>query len=91
MRLSELAGKDMIDVQTGTRIGVLGSADLLIDEETGKIDSILLSAGGFGFKRRDETVIPWAAIHKIGPDMILLSSGEQGGSQNARPAFGTRD
>jgi len=91
MRLSDLAGKDMIDVTTGTRMGVLGSADLLIDEETGKIDSILLSSGGFAFKRRDEMVIPWAAIQKIGPDMILLNRGEENGFRGASSAFGTRD
>ncbi|MCX7568574.1 YlmC/YmxH family sporulation protein [Tumebacillus sp. DT12] len=75
MRLSELAGKEMIDVQTGTRRGVLGGADLWIDEETGKIESILLAAGGLPFgKKREDTVIPWNAIRKVGPDMILLDS-----------------
>ncbi|KEO82987.1 YlmC/YmxH family sporulation protein [Tumebacillus flagellatus] len=75
MRLSELAGKEMIDMQTGTKIGALSGADLRIDEETGRIDSILLSAGGSLFgKRREETVIPWEAIVKVGPDMIILDS-----------------
>jgi YlmC/YmxH family sporulation protein len=73
MRLSELAGKEMIDMQSGTKIGVLGGADLRVDEETGRIDSILLAPSGFSFgKRREETVVPWSAIIKIGPDMIIL-------------------
>ena len=92
MRLSDLAGKDMIDVQSGTRMGVLGSSDLLIDEVTGRIDSIIFSSGGFPLKRRDEKIIPWAAIQKIGPDMILLHAGEDDiASRGTRPAFGTRD
>ncbi|MBL0388967.1 YlmC/YmxH family sporulation protein [Tumebacillus sp. ITR2] len=74
MRLSELAGKEMIDMQSGTKIGSLGGADLWVDEETGRIDSILLVPAGFFSKRREETVIPWDAIVKIGPDMIILDS-----------------
>lgn len=89
MRLSELAGKEMIDVRTGTRVGVLGGADLTIDEESGRIDSILLVASGFSFgKRREEAVIPWGAIVKIGPDMILLDSEEEAG-RSKRPVPGT--
>jgi YlmC/YmxH family sporulation protein len=77
MRLSELAGKEMIDVSTGTRNGVLGGADLWIDEETGRIDSIVLAQGGFSFgKKREQTVIPWASILRVGPDMIILDSVE---------------
>jgi len=91
MRLSELAGKEMIDVSTGTRVGVLGGADLWIDEESGRVDSILLSTGGFSFgKRREETIIPWGAIVKIGPDMIILDS-EAEGMSAIRPALGTRE
>jgi YlmC/YmxH family sporulation protein len=91
MRLSELAGKDMIDVQSGTRMGVLGSSDLWIDEETGRIESIILTSGGFPLKRREEKVVPWGAIQKIGPEMILLNAGDEMTSRGTRPAFGTRD
>ena len=93
MKLSELAGKELIDVQTGTRRGVLGGADLWIDEETGRIDSILLSQGGglpFG-KRREETVIAWESIVKVGPDMILLDAEAFGGRQHGSVRAGTRD
>ncbi|MFD2171297.1 YlmC/YmxH family sporulation protein [Tumebacillus lipolyticus] len=78
MKLSELAGKELIDVRSGTRVGLLGSADLFIDEESGVIHSIVITQGGFSFgKKRDQAVIPWAAIHKIGPDMILLDSAQE--------------
>ncbi|ASS75591.1 hypothetical protein CIG75_11740 [Tumebacillus algifaecis] len=90
MRLSDLAGKELIDVRSGTRIGLLGSADLYIDEESGSIDSIVITQGGFSFgKKKEHTVIPWAAIHKIGPDMILLDSSQE--ARYGSVAFGTRD
>ena len=92
MRLSEMAGKEMVDVSTGTRIGVLGGADLVIDEETGQIDSILMSASGFSFgKKRADAVSPWGAILKIGPDMILLDSDAAGLHNRPQTATGTRD
>lgn len=92
MRLSEIAGKEMVDVSTGTRIGALGGADLVIDEETGQIDSILISSGGFSFgKKRADAVIPWGAIVKIGPDMILLDSEAAGMPNRQQTALGTRD
>ncbi|MGB8954709.1 MAG: YlmC/YmxH family sporulation protein [Tumebacillaceae bacterium] len=92
MRLSEMAGKEMVDVSTGTRIGVLGGADLVIDEETGQIDSILMSSSGFSFgKKRADAVIPWGAILKIGPDMIVLNSDAEGMHNRPQTATGTSD
>jgi YlmC/YmxH family sporulation protein len=93
MKLSEMAGKELIDVQTGSRRGVLGGADLWIDEETGRIDSIVLSQGGglpFG-KKREEMVIAWDSIVKVGPDMILLDADTFGGRQHSSMRAGTRD
>jgi YlmC/YmxH family sporulation protein len=90
MRLSELAGKELIDVRSGTRIGLLGGADLYIDEASGAIHSIVITQGGFSFgKKKEQSIIPWAAIHKIGPDMILLDSSQEGRYDSM--AFGTRD
>lgn len=89
MLLSELAGKEMIDVSTGTRNGVLGGADLWIDEESGRIDAILLSPSGFSFgKKREETVIPWSSILRVGQDMIILDSVDEG-SQKSTPKSDT--
>jgi YlmC/YmxH family sporulation protein len=92
MRLSEMAGKELVDVSTGTRIGLLGGADLIIDEETGRIDSILMSSSGFSFgKKRADAVISWGAIMKIGPDMIVLDSDAEGMHNRPQTATGTRD
>ncbi|MGZ4123265.1 MAG: YlmC/YmxH family sporulation protein, partial [Tumebacillaceae bacterium] len=80
-----MAGKEMIYVKAGTRNGVLGSADLVIDEETGAICSIVLAQSGFSFgKKREETVIPWSAILRVGPDMIILDTVEDNDMKEGR-------
>ncbi|HEU4963885.1 MAG TPA: YlmC/YmxH family sporulation protein [Bacilli bacterium] len=92
MRLSELAGKEMVDVQSGSRIGVLGGADLEICEETGRVYAIVIEqGGGFSFgKKRESAVIPWEAIVKVGPELIILDS-EQTSGQRRAGALGTPD
>jgi YlmC/YmxH family sporulation protein len=74
MRLSELSGKEIIDLEKGERMGVLGQADLEIDENTGHIRAMLIpSLKWFGFKRGGTEVrIPWNDIKKIGTDMIII-------------------
>ncbi|WP_018132505.1 YlmC/YmxH family sporulation protein [Effusibacillus pohliae] len=75
MRLSELAGRELIDLHNGQKIGQLHDADLWIDTETGKIGYLILpeNVRRFGFgKKQDEQSVPWEAVRKIGADMILL-------------------
>jgi YlmC/YmxH family sporulation protein len=74
MRLSEFSGKEIIGLDNGERLGVISDSDLEINAATGEITSIILpgtSFFGFG-KRRDDVVIPWNSIIKIGPDMIIV-------------------
>lgn len=80
MRFSEFSGKEIIDLDNGERMGVLGQSDLIIDPESGEIESILLPGTSFlGFgKKRNEVMIPWSAIRKIGPDMIIVELKERG-------------
>lgn len=74
MRFSEFSGKEIIDLENGERLGVVGHSDLIIDPETGEIESILLPGSSFlGLgKKREDVVIPWKAIRKIGPEMIIV-------------------
>lgn len=73
MRLSELSGKEIVDVKRAERLGVLGQTDLEISE-TGQILALLIPQGKwFGLKRQGgETRVPWRHIKKIGADMIIL-------------------
>ncbi|MEK4148331.1 MULTISPECIES: YlmC/YmxH family sporulation protein [Robertmurraya] len=74
MRLSELSGKEIVDVKKAERLGVLGQTDLEIDENSGQIRALLIpSLKWFGFKRQGgEVRVPWRHIKKIGNDMIII-------------------
>ncbi|MFA4132697.1 MULTISPECIES: YlmC/YmxH family sporulation protein [unclassified Brevibacillus] len=74
MRLSELGGKEIIGLDNGEKMGVISDSDLVIHPENGMIQSIILPGGSFfGFgKKREDLVIPWSSIVKIGPDMVII-------------------
>lgn len=76
MRLSELGEKEVVNLNTGGRLGILADSDLIIDEETGKIISLIapdrrLSLRLLGIEKNG-IEIPWDAIRKIGYDMIIV-------------------
>lgn len=74
MRFKEISDKEIIDVETGSRLGVLGQADLEINTKTGKIESFMIpNYKWFGLKRDQEAErIKWSMIKKIGKDIILI-------------------
>ncbi|OZM58622.1 YlmC/YmxH family sporulation protein [Lottiidibacillus patelloidae] len=74
MRLSQLGGKEIIDLKNGERLGVLGETDLEIDDRTGHIKALLIPVPRvFGFKKdKEEVKIYWKHIKKIGTDMIII-------------------
>ncbi len=74
MRFSDFNGKEVINVISGERLGVIGNIDLVINPNTGKIDAILLPQSSlfmFG-KHKEEIYIKWNSIRKIGSDMIIV-------------------
>jgi YlmC/YmxH family sporulation protein len=74
LRLSELGGKEIVDVKKAERLGVLGQTDLEIDERTGQIKALVIpSVKWFGMKRQGgELRVPWRQIKKIGTDMVIV-------------------
>ncbi|WP_025028502.1 YlmC/YmxH family sporulation protein [Caldalkalibacillus mannanilyticus] len=74
MRLSQLSGKEIIDLEHGERMGMVGQSDLVINEHTGSIESMILPSTSFlGVKKKREAlIIPWHAIRKIGPEMMII-------------------
>ncbi|SFK27929.1 sporulation protein, YlmC/YmxH family [Halobacillus dabanensis] len=74
MRMKSLSRKEVINVENGEKLGVLGRADLIIDPESGTIKSlVILNDGLIGFgKSRKELTIAWDQIQTIGDDTILL-------------------
>lgn len=78
IRLSELIGKDIVNIQTGSRLGTASDSDLVVNAETGVIHSIILpSKGGFlSFWDRSNLTIPWDAVKKIGSEVIIVELDE---------------
>jgi YlmC/YmxH family sporulation protein len=74
MRLSEMSGKEIVDVKRAERLGILGHTDLEINENTGEIRSLIIpSLKWFGFKKEGSDIrVPWNHIKKIGTDMIII-------------------
>ncbi|MBR5429807.1 MAG: YlmC/YmxH family sporulation protein [Firmicutes bacterium] len=72
MRLSELAGKRIINLFDGEIIGTAGESDLLIDEAGGLITEIVLPPGRGRLAARRPLNIPWSAVRKIGPEVIVV-------------------
>ena len=75
MYLSEIAGKDIVNLVTGERLGVVGECDIIIDETDGSILALSIPRErGFLGLRKDKDVleVPWRNVRKIGNDMIII-------------------
>ena len=74
MRLSEIQNKDVINLNTGMKIGNI--IDIKKKSESGKIESLILERKKFSsiFNSNDEIEIYWTQINKIGEDVILVES-----------------
>lgn len=74
MRLSDLQNKDVVDVNSGERIGSI--IDVEISKDTGNIIKIIIyeKKGFINILKGDSEVeIKWNQIRKIGADVILVS------------------
>ena len=73
IRVTELHCKEVICVADGRRLGFV--TDVEVELPKGNVVAIVVPGpcrflGIFG--RRDDFVIPWNCIRKIGPDIILV-------------------
>lgn len=72
MRLSELAKKDVININDGSKIGNI--TDILIDDK-GYVLSLVVDKSNFSFSfftTKDEMLIDFNNIEKIGEDVIIV-------------------
>lgn len=76
MLLSELAEKQLIEMENGIIYGYLSDTECVFDPKTGKIVGFEFdSTTKLSFKKRKTTeseFIPWEEIHLIGEDRILF-------------------
>ena len=67
MRLSELSGKEIVDVKRAERLGVLGQTDLEINEQDGQITALIIPSVkwfGLGRKQGDDIRCPGRKFKK---------------------------
>lgn len=73
IRISDLWARDVVNVLDGKKLGHI--EDIELDLELGKVVAIILPGfpRGFAiFAKREESVIPWGKIVRIGRDVILV-------------------
>ncbi|MBT9175992.1 MAG: hypothetical protein DDT20_00294 [Firmicutes bacterium] len=80
MRFSELADKEIINTHDGSRLGLLGDSDLVVNARTGKILSVVIVRRSFlGLvKGGHEITLSWHSVKKVGQDMIIIDVGRRG-------------
>ena len=72
-RFSDLRYKEVINVNSGHRLGYV--SDLELDLEEGKLISLIVpgpSRLGGVLGREDDYILPWGCIRRIGEDIILV-------------------
>ncbi len=74
IRISEMEDKDIINIADGRYLGEI--ADIEIDIRTGCIRALIMpNLGGMGFlRRKEQVIIPWQEVRKIGFDVVLVES-----------------
>lgn len=75
MRLSQMAGKEIVNISDGTRLGVVGQSDMTIDLKSGEIFSITMPRRPNMLNvwtGSQELVVPWDAVKKVGSEVIVV-------------------
>jgi len=79
MLLSELSGKEIVNLHDGAKLGLVGDSDIKIGVN-GKIEALVISSRssqGWFFNRHNDreegsVVVPWKAIKKVGNEVIIV-------------------
>lgn len=72
-RVTEMRCKEVINVKDGQRLGFISDVEVEIPE--GRVCSVIVPGpcrfwGLFG--RKDDFVIPWRSIRRVGEDIVLV-------------------
>jgi len=75
MLLSEIGDKEIVDISNGSMHGRLWDAEMLFDETSGLIHSLLVPDFQSGRSRyKEDLQLPWSSIIIIGEDIIIFKS-----------------
>lgn len=75
VKLSDLRSREVVNIVDGKKLGSILDIDLDLDH--GRVMAFVLPgrSRGWGiFSRREEVIIPWEKIIRIGRDVILVES-----------------
>lgn len=78
IRLSDLAGKQIVNLYDGIRLGAIYEPNLSFDAETGKLELLYLGGrNGFtgNWSEKNSLQIPWNSIQKIGQEVVIVDLG----------------
>lgn len=73
IKISDLRTREVVNVQDGRKLGLIKDLDLDVDK--GKINALVLPGPNRFiniFTRKDDIIVPWDRIVKIGRDVILV-------------------
>ena len=75
MRLSDLTGREVIDLGDGGRLGFIEECELVFEGSSGRINALVVPKRGWfsaliGDKK--EATIPWNTIKRIGEEVIIV-------------------
>ncbi|MCI8610058.1 MAG: YlmC/YmxH family sporulation protein [Firmicutes bacterium] len=76
MLLSEIGDKEIVDLSKGSLHGKLWDAEMLFDERTGVIHSLLVPdfQSQSGIRMKGDLQLPWNSIIVVGEDLIIFKS-----------------
>lgn len=72
MRYSELAGKEVVSLDEGVRLGVIADSELVIDVRAGRVAALILPQRAGWLRPASPLFVPWEGIRKIGRDLIIV-------------------
>lgn len=79
IRLSELTGKNIVNIYDGVRLGTVQESDMTFHTETGMIEAMVVpNRSGLAGLWLDKggLHIPWQAVNKIGREVIIVDLGQ---------------
>ena len=79
IRLSDLTGKNVVNIYDGVRLGTIYEPVVSFDERTGRLEQLFLGGrnGLTGnWSEKNSIAIPWQNVHKIGQEVVIVDLGQ---------------
>lgn len=79
IRLSEMTGKNVVNLYDGVRLGTIYEPMFSFDEATGRVEQLFLGGrnGITGnWSEKNSLAIPWKNVQKIGQEVVIVDMGE---------------